>query len=345
LLEEKTTKKNLKAAEVKPQEMVGQEPPGEEQAVNESGFAPKAPPPIATGDDKITIVKHDICTKAGKCGSKTIASIELGVKNVSDKVIGSVLFEAVFYDAEGNTLDSVEHKIFELLPGINRSLRIISKKPEGDKAKSYYVKTLKTVMTPEPNVTGNEEVEILKHTFIDAYQDGKDEYTASIEIAIKNVSDSTIATVIFRTLFYDIEGNTIDTTKHNAVDIKAGRSRAILIDSSITEPGDVKSYDIRVTRTTTAGVEKVQLRGQEMIITKAGEDLVKGTVKNISDVKTDAAIVAIFYNPEKESIGTRVIILKDIEPGTIRPFQFLFKPREGDTVRTCTLHIDDTVEK
>jgi hypothetical protein len=160
-----------------------------------------------------------------------------------------------------------------------------------------------------------------------------------VELAIRNVSDSTIATAVFEAVFYDQEGNILDTVKHREIDLKPDTSRAIHITSSINEIDKVKSYGVRIIRTTTADVEKVQLRRHEMRTTEAGEEEISGTVKNISEVKTDAALVATFYDPKKENIGTKVLVLRDIEPNTIRQFDFKFKPQEGDIVRSYSLNV------
>ena len=105
----------------------------------------------------------------------------------------------------------------------------------------------------------------------------------------------------------------------------------------------LKSYDIKITRMTTADVEKLQLRRHEIRTTDAGEE-VRGIVKNISNIKTDAALIATFLDPKKENIGAKVIILRDIEPNSTKQFHLLFKPMEGDVVRTYTLNIGDIVE-
>jgi hypothetical protein len=53
-----------------------------------------------------------------------------------------------------------------------------------------------------------------------------------------------------------------------------------------------KTYRVSVLRTLTTDVEKVQLRRHEIWSVEGGEE-VRGTLKNISDVKADAALVAI----------------------------------------------------
>jgi len=202
---------------------------------------------------------------------------------------------------------------------------------------------------PAPTATGNERIAILKHD-ISVEQVERDlEYgryptPAFVELAIRNVSDSTIATAVFEAVFYDQEGNILDTAKHKEVDLKPDTSRAIHITSSISEYEKVRSYDVRIIRTTTADVEKVQLRRTELRTTETGEEEIVGTVKNMSKVKTDAAVVATFYDFSQEDISTKVLILRDIEPDTVRKFEFKFKPQEGDVVRSCTINIGEVVE-
>jgi hypothetical protein len=260
-------------------------------------------------------------------------------------MIGSVLFEAVLYDIEGKVLDTVEHKTIELDANRSRMIRITSSRPESDKVKSYHVRIAKTAITPEPTATGNEKVTILRHEIIETFIDDRGRvYPAGAELAISNVSNSTIATALFEAVFYDIEGNILDTVIHKEVDLRPNASRAIRIRTPKPEIYAVKSYGIKLIRTTTADVEKVQLRRHETSTTKTGEEEVEGTVKNISEVKTDAAVVATFYDSKKENIGTKVIILRDIEPNSIKQYRFKFKPQEGDRVRSLTLNIGEIAE-
>lgn len=197
---------------------------------------------------------------------------------------------------------------------------------------------------PKPTATGNEKISILKHgIYIKAKERGEVE-KAGVELTIRNVSDSTIGTAVFEAVFYDIEGNTLDTVEHKTTELRPNTSRAIRINSTILEYGKIKSYDVRIVRTTTTDVEKVQLRRHERRKTETGEEEISGTVKNISGVKTDAALVANFYNPAKENIGTKVIILRDIEPNNIRQFALKYKPQEGDRVLKYDLTIGEIIE-
>jgi hypothetical protein len=88
-------------------------------------------------------------------------------------------------------------------------------------------------------------------------------------------------------------------------------------------------------------MERIQLRWKKIVTNSAGEEEVSGAVKNISDKNSDAVLFATFFDRDNENIGTKTNILKDIEPGTIRQFQFNFKPQPGDKVVTCVLNVGD----
>jgi hypothetical protein len=197
---------------------------------------------------------------------------------------------------------------------------------------------------PAPTATGNDRITILKHNLTQISMDRGAEYpTARVDLAIRNVSDSTIATAVFEAIFYDKEGNIVDTVKHREVELKPETSRLIHITTSIPvyEYDQIASYDVRLVRTATADVERVQLLRYEIATIETGEEEVWGVAKNISEVKTDAAVVATFYDAEKENIGVRVLLLRDIEPNTVRRFDLRFKPHEGDTVRNCSIIVGE----
>lgn len=197
---------------------------------------------------------------------------------------------------------------------------------------------------PVPTATGNQVVAILKHELVNAYSDPLDngrKSPAGVELAINNASDETIATAIFDVLFYDAEGNVVDTIKHKIVELPAGRSRAVLINSSHYQIGKVVSYDVKLIKAIMADVEKVQLRRHEIWTTETGEEAIHGIVANISQVKTDAAVVITFMDLNKETIGTRAVVLKDIEPDSIRQYDVRFKPPEGETVAGCTFAVGE----
>lgn len=200
---------------------------------------------------------------------------------------------------------------------------------------------------PAPTATGDERITILKHEL--SSTDPTVEYPtpAGIEVSIRNVSGRDIATAAFEATFFGQEGQVVSTVKHNEVEFKPETSRAIRIDCSLPhyESDRVKSYDLRVVKTITTDVESVQLRRHELRTTEDGEEHAWGIVKNISGIKTDAAVVWTFTNPKKENLGTRVVVLKDIEPNTIRQYEFRFKPPDGEMVRNYTILVGQVAEQ
>ncbi len=194
---------------------------------------------------------------------------------------------------------------------------------------------------PSPTATGDDRVAILKHEL--TLTDPSEEFPtpAGVELAIRNISGQEIATAIFQATFYDQAGQVVSTVKHNEIEFKPDTSRAIRITSSVPhyESDKVKSYTVRLVRTTTTDEESVQLRRHELNTTADGEEHVWGIAKNIGPVKTDAAVVWTFYDPQKQELGTRVVLLRDIEPNTIRQYEFTFRPPKGNTVRTYTVTV------
>jgi hypothetical protein len=202
----------------------------------------------------------------------------------------------------------------------------------------------KSLEMPAPTATGNERIAILRHGFTEVDLIHGAEYpTARLELAIRNVSAEAIATAVFEAVFYDGEGQIIDTARQREIELGPETSRLIYIASSIPvyEADQIARYDVRLVKATTTAQEKVQLRRYEIKTTDTGEEEVWGLAKNLSDVKTDAAIVATFYDVSKENIGTRVLVLKDIEPNTVRQFRVRFKPHEGDTVRSFSIALGE----
>jgi len=317
----------------------------EQQPVAEVKEEIKAPEATAVGDEKVSILNHKLCMKYGEHGELEKAGVELGINNISDTAIGTIVFEAEFYDRDGNIVDTAECSEFELLPHTKgRTVYITSSSPERDKIESYNVRLVKTTTPPTPKATGNEKITILKHE-LSVEQVYADLYRVSADLAIKNISDSTIATVVFGAEFYDKDGNVVEEVKHWEIDFQPNQSRGVRIfSSSFKDIKEIWSYSVKIVRMTTTDIEKVQLCRKEMRTTENGEIDVKGSVKNISKFKTDAALVADFYNFKNENIGTKVIILRDIEPRIIKQFNFVFKPIEGDKVGDYTLEIVCDIE-
>ncbi len=215
-------------------------------------------------------------------------------------------------------------------------------KPVADEKAAEEVK--EAPKAPEAKVTGNSKIAITKHQLIEV-QIYNDIWQTGAEFAIKNVSDSTIATLVFEAVFYDKEGNVLDTINHRELDIKPGISRGVGLKSKIFEPKRLKSYDVKIVKMTTTDIEKVQVRKQDLGFGIGGEAQFSGTLKNISDVKTDAAVVATFFNKDKGTVGDKVVLIRDIEPEKVKQFSLKFKPQEGDVISTCNIRVVSSIEE
>lgn len=206
--------------------------------------------------------------------------------------------------------------------------------------------TKENAKVPESTAIGNEKIAVLQHKLVGISMQRDDEFpTARIDLAVRNVSDATIGTAIFKALFYDAEGGIVDSVKHSEVEFQPETSRAIHIASSIPiyDHDRIQRYEVRLLRATNADVEKVQFRRYELNTLETGEEQVLGIVKNISSVTTSAAVIATFYDANKETIATKALALRDIEPNTVRRFDLRFKPQAGDTVRGASLAVGEMV--
>ncbi len=199
---------------------------------------------------------------------------------------------------------------------------------------------------PAPSATGNDKIAILSHLLPGIGMERNDEFpTARIDLVIRNTSSSTIATAVFEALFYGRDGNVADTVRHSQFDLPPETSRLVHITSSIPvyDYDEIQSYAVRIVRMTTTDFEQVQFQRYELTSLETGEEQVSGIVKNISNVPTDAAVIASFYGPQKEIVGNKVLVLRDLEPQKIRKFEFCFKPEEPNTVRGVNLALGEVV--
>jgi len=81
---------------------------------------------IVPEENKIAILGHNIFKENDKSGDSSIV-IELKIKNVIDKIVGSVVFETEFSDKDGNVVDVVERKASSISPNGERTVRLVHK--------------------------------------------------------------------------------------------------------------------------------------------------------------------------------------------------------------------------
>jgi hypothetical protein len=311
------------------------------EASGENSQACNPPEPAVAGNEHLEVISHNLLIKDGNEGKGS--GVVLNLKNVAGKDIGKTVFKIVFYGAGGDIVDTLEEAMTDFGRGKIRNFRVECPKPDAD-IRSYAVSVLETVLTPEPEAAGNDKVAILKHGVHEADPVSRGEGKCSIDLAIRNISDKTFATIVFEAVFSDGEGKVLETVRHKELELKPNSSRAVLISPAKDVADAFKTYRVSVLRTVTTDVEKVQLRRHEIRSAEGGEE-VRGIVKNISDVKTDTALVATFKDSKDEKIGTRVVFIKDIEPGTAKQFHFIFNTPQGESVRSYTLSVGEMAEE
>ena len=298
-----------------------------------------APEPIVIGDDRIEIGKNDIYRRE----DDEVVSIEMDVKNISEEAIGSIIFEADLYDINGSTLDRIAHKALDFKPGASRRVKMQYSGMLGDKVRSYCVKIATVKPIPQSKATGSDKVSIIRH-YLNLGPGDMIGIMAGIDMSVKNITDTTIASVLFKAEIYDIEGNVLETVNHQEVDIKPGASRGICIKFKQQNVTRAKAYKVETGRATTTDAEKVVLRLQDRHRMYSGEEEVNGIVKNISNKKTDAALVTSFFDKDERNIGTKIVILRDIDPGATRKFLFTFSPVVGEKAKRCEIAIGELME-
>jgi len=294
---------------------------------------------ITYGNNQIKIISHDFLYKSTDNEKHCIGAI-FKIKNISGAIIGQAVICTSFYNSEGDIIDTVEYAFNDLLKDGERVIRIESVKVD---INNFSIDIKDVVLTPEPLATGNDDIVILSHHIQDPDVTARGD-KRSIDMAIRNISDKTFATVLFEAVFYDSIGNIMSKTKHREYEFQPNISRGIHIIPDKHEPDNFKSYKVSIMRALTTDVEKVQLRRHEIRSIDGGEEI-RGSVKNLSDVKTDTTLIATFKDSSGEKIGTKVIILKDIEPHSVKPFQFVFNTPIEEKVREYVLNLGELIEE
>lgn len=179
---------------------------------------------------------------------------------------------------------------------------------------------------PNSFVTGNDNIQVLKHGFLDidnynSYIDSKLKKT--VEISIRNVSGKIIATALFEAIFYDANWVILDTVYHKECQLEPKTSRAFTITSDKKTYNLIQNYEISLLKTVTTEIEKIHLLRHEIIKIEPGEERITVVLKNISNIKTDSALIVYFYDENEEIICTKILEIKGMEPRSVRNFCFI----------------------
>jgi hypothetical protein len=296
----------------------------------------------AVGNKQVEILNHRLINKAGS--EEFGSGVLIEFMNISGMDIGKITFNVIFFDIQGNTVDRCEKSIKDLIKDSNRSLFIESGKAKGLSIVSYDVNITNVIMTPLPVVIGNDRIKIISHNSKAAGTEPRIGFASTIEIAIRNISKTTIATAIFDVIFYDSEGIVLDSFKHMETELKSNSSRLVTITTEKVKYELLKSYSVVLLKTITVDTEKIQLIRYEMRLIKAGEVEISAIIKNISSVKVNAVLAVVFKDLKEEKIGTKMILIKDIEPGNIKKVNFVFNLPIGESVKMCTFDVGEVIE-
>jgi hypothetical protein len=317
------------------EETSGEGEPSAEKLVE---LARKAPAPSAFGNAQIDILSHNLIRNNARDG------IVINLKNVSGLIIGKAAFEIVFYDAKGDVIDLTEQGVSDLKKNEIRTLHIYPGRSVKSDMASYAVKVIKTVMIPDSFVMGNDSIEILEHFYtMEDNTFGAGLIGGRINLSVKNILNKTIAMAMFEAVYYDLDGNVLDTIQHKEFELKPDKSRVVTITIDRIKGLYVKSYKVNIIKISTADVEKIQLLRNESRTIESGRKEISGILKNISDVKADTVLVVTFLDSNEEINGISVLEVKNIEPDCVRKFSLTFTPVKGCSVKNYFIDIGEMI--
>jgi len=300
----------------------------------------KGPEAKVIGNEQVEILGHSLIDRSGSEGGVG-KGVAIGLRNVSGGVLGKVVFRTTFYDARGRVLDEGVVNMWDFGKDETCVFPIECERGAEARVKSYDVKVVGVVMTPAPMAKGDDRVEITEHHLREG---GSEVGVTAIGVAIRNVSGKGIARAVFDAVLYDSEGKVLGTVRHREFELRPNESRVICISDGKVCGGMAKSYNITTLKTVTTDVERIRVCMHEMRTVEDGVAEVTGIVKNMSDVKTDAALVAVFKDSRDRRIGTRIVPARGIEAGTYKQFCFRFDTPKGETVNSCFLDVGEMVE-
>lgn len=297
-------------------------------------------------DVHITIVKHEFINKKIN-DIDSIKYLSIQFKNTSEFNISKVLFNVLFYDAEHNLLDTVEQEFCGFVMSETRIINIETSRAITSQICNYEILIKSITTSPKSIATGNDMVEIIKHNLLigaDPYDSASvsgliELSIGAVSLSIRNITDKVLSTIIFNVELYDINNNLIDTIRHNEYELKPLTSRSIMVSSHKYKGNHATSYKLHIIKTLTTETEKIQLRKHDRITLDGGGERITGLLKNISENKTDTAVIVTFLDSNNEKINTKVLPIKDIDAYSMRRFSFDFYPTCGEIVKGTTVEV------
>ena len=201
-----------------------------------------SPKSTATGNDMVEIIKHNLLIGADPYDSASltglielsIGAISISIKNTTDKILSTIVFNVELYDIENNLIDTIRHNEYELKPLTSRSIMIGSHKYAGNHAASYKLNIIK-VLTTE-----TEKIQLRKHERV-AIDGGGERITG----LLKNISETKADTAVIVT-FMDANNERIDIKVLPVKDIDAFSTRRFSFDFFPACGEKVDSYTINI---------------------------------------------------------------------------------------------------
>ncbi len=196
--------------------------------------------PVATGNDMVEIIKHHLLIGADPYDSASVSglielsigAISLSIRNITDKVLSTIIFNAELYDIDNNLIDTIIHREYELNPFTSRAIMISSSKYEGNHAASYKVSVIKALTTE------TEKIQLRRHDRNSIANDGE-----RIGGTLKNLSGNKADAAVIVT-FLDSNNEKIETKVLPVNGIAPHSIRRFSLDF-YPPPGEkVKSYTI-----------------------------------------------------------------------------------------------------
>ena len=200
------------------------------------------PKSIATGNDMLEIFKHNLLIGADPYDSTStsglielsIGAIALSIRNVTDKVLSTIIFNAELYDIDNNLIDMIRHEEYELNPFTSRAIMISSRKYAGNHAVSYKVNIVKTYTSEK------ERVQIRRHEKSILPNGGE-----RISGLLKNLSTDKADSAVIATLF-DSKDERIGIKVAIIKEIAPGSIRRFSFDYYPLCGEKTKSYNVEV---------------------------------------------------------------------------------------------------
>jgi hypothetical protein len=204
------------------------------------------PEPVVNGNEQIEILSHDYIVDNSN-GEQANTGVVINIKNITDENIGKAVFNVTMYDTKYEVIDDFQQDAFDIKGGESKLVSFYPSENNDLNIGSYDIEITEVTMSLIPSATGSNQIEITNHCFLEGNAPYASPFIGgAVELAIKNISGKTISTVTFEALFYDLEGNVIDTVRHEEYDLKPESSRAIYIVSDNVQVNAAGCYRVTI---------------------------------------------------------------------------------------------------